>query len=297
MDMQNPFKPMHVSATHEDFVGNNGIGRYLLLPGSDGRAKGIAEGFENLEVRHHPRGHNVYLGTLNHKGQKLDVASVSSGMGCPSMEIILHELFNLGARRFLRVGTAGSLQPQQVKLGDLVNVQASVRDENTTTHYAPLSVPAVASIEVILSVLKAAEKLKLTDVIHTGVVHCKSSFYAREFSAGPQASENDAFLALLTECDVLASEMETAALFIQSQIYNHQLMQQGTGPAFRVLSGAILGILAIPPDLFITKEEEKATTEKLLQLAFESIKSLAEIDFSSASGIKNQAFRQYAGVS
>ncbi len=267
--------PHHINAKPEDFTGNNGIGRYILLPGSEGRAKLISEYFDNLKVNPHSRGHHLYTGTLNDHGVNIDVASISSGMGCPSMEIILHELFNLGARRFLRVGTAGSLQKNLIKIGDLVNAQASVRDESTTSDYVPLSIPAVASIEMIDAINQAAKKINVHSQVHTGIVHCKSSFYAREFYAGPKAVENKAYMQLLIDHGVLASEMETAALFIQSQLYHHQLMLKGSGADFKVLSGAILGIAAIPPDLFILPEQEKTLTSNIIDLALTTIKILA----------------------
>ena len=37
-------------------------------------------------------------------------------MGCPSVDIIVTELIMLGARRFVRVGTAGSLQPHAIRM-------------------------------------------------------------------------------------------------------------------------------------------------------------------------------------
>lgn len=273
MDKTPPFIPHHVQATKDDLAGNHGKGRYILLPGSDGRAKEIAQSFDNLSVKQHPRGHHLYLGTITDNTKTIDVAAISSGMGCASMEIILHELFHLGGKRFLRVGTAGSLQPTFVKLGDIINVQAAVRDEHTTLNYAPLGVPAVASFEVVTAILKAAAKLGLADHTHTGVVHCKSAYYAREFAAGPQAEQNKAYLQLLEQCDVLATEMETAALFIQSQIYNHQLMQEKKGPAFHVLSGAILGIVSAS-NQFESAKEESVTTHHIIQLALETIKML-----------------------
>lgn len=267
--------PHHINARPEDLTGNNGIGRYILLPGSEGRAKLIADYFENTKVNHHARGHHLYTGTLNDHDKIIDVAAISSGMGCPSMEIILHELYNLGARRFLRVGTAGSLQKNQVKIGDIVNAQASVRDESTTSDYVPLSIPAVASLEVINAINLAAKKNAVDQKIHTGIVHCKSSFYAREFYAGPMSVENKAYMALLIEHGVLASEMETAALFIQAQQYHHEMMQKGNGPDFKVLCGAILGIAALPPDTFILPEQEKILTANIIDLALTTIKILA----------------------
>ena len=269
------FTPHHMNATVVDLAGNNGIGRYILLPGSDGRAQEIAQSFNHLQVKQHPRGHHLYMGTIDCDGKPIDMAAISSGMGSPSMEIILHELFNLGGRRFLRIGTAGSLQTKSVKLGNIINVQASVRDEHTTVHYAPLSVPAIASFEFVLAILRSAKKLGMLDLVHTGIVHSKSAYYAREFGAGPQAEKNRAFIHLLTECGVLASEMETAALFIQSQLYNYQLMQAGVGPANRVLSGAILGVVSTPPDQYEFASEEKSTIQQLIKLAFETIRALA----------------------
>lgn len=268
------FIPRHINATKEALVGNNGIGRYILMPGSDGRAKEISKHFDKLETQPHPRSYNLFLGTIPCDGEEIDVAAISSGIGCPSMEIILHELYQLGGKRFLRVGTSGSLQPTFVKLGDIINVEASVRDERSTDDYVPKCVPAIASLDMLTAINAAAAQHALPGKLHTGTVHCKPTFYAREFGAGPRADENNAYLDLLTRCGILASEMETASLFVQSQLYNYELMQQGSGPAFRVLCGAILGIVAIPPHDFASSSEEKAITENITTLAIETIKQL-----------------------
>jgi uridine phosphorylase len=269
------YKPHHINATVDDIAGNKGIGRYIFLPGSEGRAEEIASHFGNVVEKPHPRGgHTLYLGTLQCDGKQIDVASIASGMGCPSTEIFLHELFNLGAKRFLRVGTAGTLQPSIVNVGTIVNVQASVRDEGTTIHYAPLEIPAIASIEFVTSVLVAAEKLNLTESIHTGIVHCKSSLYARELSAGPRAPENQHYLNLLSQSGVLATEMETASLFIQSQLYNYQLMQEGDLPQHRVLAGAILAIISTTDHLASSSIATDAIQDSI-ELALETIKILA----------------------
>lgn len=271
---KNRFKPMHINAVPDDLSGNDGIGRYILLPGSDGRAQEIAAHFSNKVTKPHYRAHNLHLGTLLCDGRKIDVATVSTGMGCPSAEIIVHELFHLGARRFLRIGTAGSLQPQFVHVGDIVNVQASVRDEGTTSDYVPLEFPAVASLEMASSTLLAAEKLGLSDRIHTGIVHCKNSLYAREFGAGPRQEQNQAYLDFLTKTGVLASEMETATLFIQSQLYNYQLRQEGTGPSHQVLAGAILGIIS-ETKTFDKTSKSKSAIDDNIALGLETIKTLA----------------------
>lgn len=269
------FTPHHINATSDDFAGNNGIGRYILLPGSDGRAKDIASRFDNLITKQHPRGHHLYLGTIDSDKGFIDVAAIASGMGCPSMEIILHELFHLGAKRFLRVGTSGSLQAKRVKLGDIVNAQASVRDEKTTCDYVPINVPAIASFEMTTAVALAYKKLQRPYSLHTGPVHCKSSFYAREFGAGPRRDKNMTYINMLTQCGILATEMETASLFIQSQLYNQQCQQAGKGPSHQVLAGAILGIIAVTPDQLVTLDEETPIIHDLITLGLETIRTLA----------------------
>ncbi len=269
--MLDNFVPHHVAVTADDLAGNGEIGRYIFMPGSDGRAKEIASHFYKMKAKPHPRGHHVYLGTLQADGQTIDVATVSTGMGCSSMEIILHELYHLGAKRFLRIGTAGTLQPDLVKVGDIINVQASVRDEGTTRHYTPIEVPAVASLEYVSSCLLAAEHLRLLNSIRTGIVHCKDSLYARELASGPRSLENQAYLNLLTKSGILASEMETATLFIQAQLYNYQLLQKGEGPAFRVLAGAILGVIGN----FEQSPEADVAIQHSIEIALEMIKILA----------------------
>jgi uridine phosphorylase len=48
------------------------------------------------------------------------VGICATGMGCPSVDLIVTELIMLGGRRFFRVGTCGSLQPKLIRYGDLV---------------------------------------------------------------------------------------------------------------------------------------------------------------------------------
>jgi uridine phosphorylase len=273
MSRKSNFNPGHINASAEDLEGNHGIGRYVFLPGSDGRAQEIAKNFDNCSVKTHPRGHHLYLGTLPSDNGKIAVAAISSGMGCPSAEIILHELFHLGAKRFLRVGTAGSLQPELIKAGALINVQAAVRDESTTLRYAPSEFPAVAAMEFALAILIAAKKLGQEKNLFTGVAHCKSALYAREFGAGPLSKENSAYLKQLTYLGVLASEMESSTLFLQSQIYNHQLILKGDSPTKRVFAGSILAVVSTG-DHYAGVQHIAHTLQHSISLAIETVKIL-----------------------
>lgn len=269
-----PVKVYHLNATPEDLEGNAGIGRYVLLPGSDGRARQISEHFQDVRVLPHPRCHNLYLGTLMSPRGPIDIATVASGMGCPSLDIIVNELCLLGAKRVLRVGTAGSLQPHKIRAGHLVVATSSVRDEHTSRCYAPVEVPAVASREIVNAASEAVRVLGFEGQSHFGPVHCKDSLYAREFGEGPMIRENKEYMELLHACGIVASEMESSHLFILTTLLGHRLSLKGDGPAFRILSGTVLGVIGDDRP-FATAEEERRATEDSMTLAFETIRQLA----------------------
>ena len=152
-----PFDAHHLCIGPEHLEGNNGRGRVVFVPGSLARTEHVAEHFEDLEVHTNPRRLDVYLGKLRSGDQTVDVAAVPTGMGCASLGIVVTELIELGARRFLRVGSAGTLQPQ-VSVGDLVVATAAVRDEGASDAYVPREVPALAHRDRILALASAADK-------------------------------------------------------------------------------------------------------------------------------------------
>jgi uridine phosphorylase len=58
------------------------------------------------------------------------------GVGSPAAAVMLEELIAFGARRFISVGTAGSLR-DDLKPGSLVLCDSALRDEGTSYHYLP----------------------------------------------------------------------------------------------------------------------------------------------------------------
>ncbi|MDQ6818338.1 MAG: purine-nucleoside phosphorylase, partial [Actinomycetota bacterium] len=89
----------------------------VLLPGDPGRALLLAQQLiEQPRMFNHNRGLWGYTGVA-HDGASLTVQS--TGMGGPSAAIVIWELAELGARRLLRVGTCGALDPT-LELGELV---------------------------------------------------------------------------------------------------------------------------------------------------------------------------------
>jgi uridine phosphorylase len=228
-----PDRPIHLSATREDFAGNGEKGRYLLLPGSRSRARAIAERFLDSTVKTHPRGHDLHLGRVEKDGQTLDVGTISTGMGCPSIDLIVTELLALGATTLLRVGTCGSLQPE-ITTGDLIVATAAVRDEGTSDHYLPREFPALASFALLRAADAAAHST--TERVHFGPVHTKDSLYARELKLGPLRRQHEEYEAVLRRGGVLASEMECAHLFVLAQ-----LGARAEGPP--ATAGAVLAVI------------------------------------------------------
>ena len=109
------------------------VGRYVLLPGDPGRVERIARYFDEPFFVASNREYTTWSGTL--LGEKVSVTS--TGIGCPSTAIAVEELVTLGADTFIRVGTAGGIQPEN-KTGDVAIISAAIRDEVTTTQYLPL---------------------------------------------------------------------------------------------------------------------------------------------------------------
>ena len=275
----NDFKPEHVNADHEDFLGNNGIGRYILLPGSDGRAKKISERFSNVEVKEHSRRHNLYKGTYEYKGKEIDIAVIATGMGTPSLDIIVTELIRLGATRFLRVGTCGPLQ-DYMKIGDFTVATGAVKDDGATNFYMPSEIPAQASLDMILASEKAAEKLAFNDRTYYGTVHSKGSLYGREFSHdAPLREENVKYMRVLTDSGVVSSEMEASMLFTLAAIKNAEKPVKSFRSLDLVKAGAIC-VAVTEGDVFVDKKTSEIITNELVDLSFATIGELAEKEFS-----------------
>ena len=272
------FKPHHINANAKDFEGNNGFGRYILLPGSDGRAEKISKNFNNLEIKKHSRGHNLYKGEITIDGVTIDVASISSGMGTPSLDIIVHELFYLGARRILRIGTSGSMQPKRIRVGDIAVPTACVRDESTSLLYMPLEVPATVSSKFFNAINSAVNILNFNDKTFFGVVHSKDSLYAREFKKGPRAEEHEKYMSLLKRCGVIASEMECSQLFTLGMTLTQELIDNSDSKS--IIGLDVASILSIIGDDAPFSDESlvKKVIDETIELSFKSLHQLYLLD-------------------
>ena len=189
-------------------LGPGMVGKYVLLPGDPKRCQKIAAYFEEPQLMADSREYVTYTGLLD--GVKVSVTS--TGIGGPSASIAMEELTRCGADTFVRVGTCGGMQ-QDILGGDLIIATGAVRMEGTSREYAPREFPAVADLEVVNALAAAAKELGAKS--HIGVVQCKDSFYGQhEPEVKPVSYQLQNKWEAYIRCGVLASEMESAALFV-----------------------------------------------------------------------------------
>ena len=188
------------------------VGRYVILCGDPGRCEKIAQYYDDPVLVGENREFTIYTGTL--EGEKISVCS--TGIGGPSAAIALEELIHCGSDTFIRVGTSGGMDPK-VKGGDLVIATGAIRMEGTSREYAPIEFPAVA--DPVVSAILYTSAMECGHRCHVGVVQCKDSFYGQH---SPQSMPVGGLLQYnwnaWLDCGALASEMESAALFVVGSV-------------------------------------------------------------------------------
>lgn len=175
----------------------------VLLPGDPNRATTIASRFDgglaNARLVNDNRGLLGYTGTV----QGRPVSVQTSGIGAPSIAIVVEELLRLGAKQFVRLGTSGALR-DDISLGDLVIATASSPTDGTTQTflgghpYAP-----AADFRLTRALVASAERLGVRH--HVGPIATIDVF--SHYHPDPQ------FVHPWRAAGVLAVEMEASALF------------------------------------------------------------------------------------
>ncbi len=244
-------------------VGKGDVGRYVILPGDPKRCAQIAKYFDDAKQVADSREYVTYTGYLD--GVKVSVTS--TGIGGPSAAIALEELAMAGADTFVRVGTCGGMQTE-IKSGDMVIAQGAIRMEGTSREYAPIEFPAVADIQIVNALVRAAKELE--QVYHVGVVQCKDSFYGQHSpETKPVGYELLNKWEAWKRLGCLASEMESAALFVVASSLGVRI-----GSCFLVMAN---------------QEREKEglenpvvhDTESVIRVAIEAIRKLIQQDTQS----------------
>ncbi|OUL30750.1 uridine phosphorylase [Nostoc sp. RF31YmG] len=189
-----------------------------LLSGDPERASLIAQThLRDMQLLSQNRGLNTYIGYL---GNDRPILSATSGMGAPSLSIVVNELVQVGIRQIIRIGTCGSIQPH-VSVGSIVISSAALCRQGAANDIAPVEYPAAADPFLTVALVKAASELGFE--YHLGITASVDTFYEgqeRTDSANPYLMRS---LHGMTEeyrhLNILNYEMECGTLFKMAGVY------------------------------------------------------------------------------
>ena len=191
--------PVHLRAEPSDYA------PAVLVPGDPKRARHIAENFFDPGARlvNDERGALGYTGTF--QGKPISVQSV--GMGGPSVAIYYTELIQLGAKRIIRVGTAGGLKPG-LKMGDTLIAMSGTPDDRTVDTLLQGEAHApTATFELVERAVALVRELGVT--VHVGSVVTSGLFY----------DQREGIMQRWRERGHLGVEMEVAVLYTLAALH------------------------------------------------------------------------------
>ncbi len=183
------------------------VGEAALLVGDRARIDRIAEHLEAPYFPTESRGLRTVTGLRAGKR----VTAAAFGMGGPIAAIVLHELFDLGVKRFLRIGTAMATPP--ARLGDFVVAEGAFRGEGASLTYAPLGYPAVADFGLVAAL--RAELSRRAAPWKAGLFGTYDGFYTEMFSLSEgQAQPVESWRTEIQRLGLIGADMETATLLV-----------------------------------------------------------------------------------
>ncbi len=177
-----------------------GISPSVIVCGDPGRASKIATILQDTTQLADQREYRSFHGYF----QGLPITVCSHGIGAPGAGIAFEELIIAGAKNIIRVGTCGGLQTDVLD-GHLIIAVAAVQNTGYVGEIAPRGYPCVADPHLTIALRRAAQDGN--HKVHLGLVLTRDAFYS-----GVQAPRQPVY-ATMSEANVLAVEMECAALF------------------------------------------------------------------------------------
>jgi DeoD family purine-nucleoside phosphorylase len=169
-------------------------------------------------------------------------------MGCPSAAIVVEELVQLGAKRLIRVGTCGGLQPD-MKLGDLVIALTAIPADATASHLIGEPHCPTADWDIVHGAVHAAKELGKP--VRVGPIVSSDVFY------NPDGGQYQRW----SDRGVLAVEMEAAILFT-------------LGALRKIKTGCLLTVSDVVIEgefVRISDEEMKNAVDQMTELALETV--------------------------
>jgi uridine phosphorylase len=187
------------------------VGEAAILVGDRARIDRIAEHLEAPHFVEENRGLRAVTGLR--AGRRVTVSAF--GMGGPIAAIVLHELFDLGVRVFLRIGTAMAMPP--ARLGDFVLADGALRGEGTSGTYAPIAYPAVADFDLGLALRGALTKHGAS--WRAGLFGTYDGFYTEMFAlSGGERRMIETLRDDIRRLGLIATDMETATLLTAGRV-------------------------------------------------------------------------------
>lgn len=149
------------------------------------------------------------------------VVCATSGMGAPSMSIVVNELVQVGIRTIIRIGTSGSIQ-DHVRVGSVVIGSGALTNQGAADDIAPPQYPAAADPFLTVALARAAEAAGIDH--HVGIMASADTFFEGQERSASSANPHllrrvrgmvDEYAALR----VLNFEMEAGTLFKMGNVY------------------------------------------------------------------------------
>ena len=222
----------------------------VLLPGDPKRATRIASRFDGgieggvTRLVNDNRGMLGYTGT--YEGRPVSVQS--TGMGTPSISIVVEELLRLGVKRLLRVGTCGAVAPG-LRTGELVIASsAAPTDGATQTYLHGEAYAPTADFALTHALFHAAEEVGIP--ARVGPVASVDVFYNPDADYAPRWRDRG----------VLGFEMEASALF-------YLAARAGVQAACLLVVSDVLSEEVTSEESYLAPDELAAAVERMIEVA------------------------------
>jgi uridine phosphorylase len=187
------------------------VGDAAILIGDPARIDRIAPLLKDAKKLEENRGLRTVTGWYD--GRRITISAF--GMGAPIAAIVLHELFDLGVRTFLRIGTAMAIAP--VRLGDFVLADAALRADGVSLTYAPLGYPAVADHDLNTTLRRGLARANRP--WRAGVFGTYDGFYTEMFALDDgERRPIETLKATIQKLGLIATDMETSALLTAGRV-------------------------------------------------------------------------------
>ncbi len=149
-------KMMHLGTT------KGSISKYVIVPSSHEWVDRISQFLNSVEEISHFR----EFKTINGYYKNNLISVCSTGNGGESSAIAIEELYQCGARYFIRIGTTNALL-DNVEESKIILIQGVSNNDGVSKHYIPAEYPTIASVNLLMKAEDACKELKKDYLIGT----------------------------------------------------------------------------------------------------------------------------------